>query len=191
MSKPHSNTEGIEAPWVGDVINYWFEDLGESRWFKKSDATDAQIRDRFLGLHEWLIAQNGVGADEPRSTLATVIVLDQFSRNMFRGSPRAFAGDSIARQVSRVALERGFDLAMTHTERHFLYLPFEHSEDREDQALALRLISALGDDEWTRYAAAHKAIIDQFGRFPHRNVALGRSSTAEEIAALQGPMGSF
>jgi len=188
---PNSIAKGIEPPWVGEVIIFWFEELGESGWFKKRNATDERIRARFLGVHEWLMAQDGVGVAESRSTLARVIVLDQFSRNMFRGSPRAFAADCIARQVSRVALERGFDLTMKNVERYFLYLPFEHSENKEDQALAFRLISALGKEEWTRYAAAHKAIIDQFGRFPHRNAVLGRISTEEEVDALRKPMRSF
>ena len=123
--------------------------------------------------------------------LAAVIVLDQFSRNMFRGTPRSFAGDAIARRLSRTAISNGFDADMTEEERNFLYLPFQHSEDREDQALSLRLFESLGNEEWTHYAKAHKVIIDRFGRFPHRNATLNRTSTADEIALLNEPMGSF
>jgi uncharacterized protein (DUF924 family) len=98
---------------------------------------------------------------------------------------------AIARRLARSAIDQGFDMAMTKVERYFLYLPFEHSEDRQDQALALNLIKQLGIEEWTRYALAHKAIIDRFGRFPHRNAALNRRSTADEIAHLKQSMRSF
>jgi uncharacterized protein (DUF924 family) len=124
-------------------------------------------------------------------SLAAVIVLDQFSRNMFRGSPGAYAADPLARRLARLAVDQGHDQAVAVRERLFFYLPFEHSEDRQDQQLSLRLITALGDDGLARYAAAHKEIIDRFGRFPHRNAALGRVSTAEEIALLKEPANSF
>jgi len=183
---------GAAGPvWADEVLKFWFQELGESRWFGKSDAIDGQIRDRFLSLHEQLVANEGEDITTPRPLLAAVIVLDQFSRNMFRGTPRAFAADPVARRLARAAIDRGFDLGMTQAERMFLYLPFEHSEDRGDQALAVDLIRRLGHAEWTRYAEAHQAIIDRFGRFPHRNAILGRASTAEEIAALKEPMGSF
>jgi uncharacterized protein (DUF924 family) len=123
--------------------------------------------------------------------LAAVIVLDQFSRNMFRGTPRAFASDPMARRLSKTAIENGFDADMTEEQRCFLYLPFQHSENREDQALSLRLFENLGNEELTRYARAHKAIIDRFGRFPHRNATLDRTSSEDEIALLNEPMGSF
>jgi uncharacterized protein (DUF924 family) len=123
--------------------------------------------------------------------LAAVIVLDQFSRNMFRSTPRAFAADPIARRLARQAVERGLDVSMAREERLFMYLPFEHSEDREDQALSVHLIGQLGHEEWTRFALAHQSIIDRFGRFPHRNAVLGRTSTKEEIALLEESMGSF
>ena len=123
--------------------------------------------------------------------LAAVIVLDQFSRNLFRGTPRAFAADFIARRLAKTAIEQGFDAAMKKQERLFLYLPFQHSEDRGDQALSLDLYERLGDEKWTRFAMAHKVIIDRFGRFPHRNATLNRPSSADEIALLKEPMGSF
>jgi uncharacterized protein (DUF924 family) len=187
----HSKTNGVEPTWVGDVIHFWFEELGETRWFAKDDDIDTRIRDRFLALHEYLVKHDGLGVTEPRPILAVVIVLDQFSRNMFRGNPRAYSADSIARRLARSAIDQGFDMAMTKVERYFLYLPFEHSEGRQDQGLALNLIKQLGIEEWTRYALAHKAIIDRFGRFPHRNTALNRLSTADEIAHLKESMRSF
>ena len=184
-------TESDEPVWVSDVLRFWFEEVKEEHWFTRSDDIDAQIRERFQTLHEQLVAQDGPGVTNPRLLLAAVIVLDQFSRNMFRGTARAYAADSVARRLARTAVEQGFDAAMNKQERLFLYLPFQHSEDREDQALALRLFEQLGDKEWTRYALAHKAIIDRLGRFPHRNAALNRTSTAAEIALLKEPMGSF
>jgi uncharacterized protein (DUF924 family) len=118
---------------------------------------------------------------EPRPLLAAVIVLDQFSRNMFRGTPRAFAADSVARTLARRVIALGFDAAMTQKKRYFVYLPFEHSENREDQALSVRLITQLGNEEWTRYALKHQSIINRFGRFPHRNAILGRTSRPDEL----------
>lgn len=191
MTDARSMSGAAGPVWADEVLKFWFQELGESRWFGKSDAIDGQIRDRFLSLHEQLVANEGEDITTPRPLLAAVIVLDQFSRNMFRGTPRAFATDPVARRLARAAIDRGFDLGMTRAERMFLYLPFEHSEDRGDQALAVDLIRRLGHAEWTRYAEAHQAIIDRFGRFPHRNAILGRASTAEEIAALKEPMGSF
>jgi len=185
-------TDCVELPWVGDVIHFWFEELGATRWFAKSREIDEQIRARFLQLHEQLVEQDGLGISSPRSILAAVIVLDQFSRNMFRADARAFSADPIARRLSRDAIARGFDKKLKdRNEKYFLYLPFEHSEDRKDQALAQRMIQQLGNDVWTRYAAMHLSIIERFGRFPHRNEALKRSSTAEELAFLKGPANSF
>ena len=154
-----------EPPWVDAVMRFWFKELSAAQWFASNDAIDAQIRERFLALHESLVAQDRIDAQTPREALATVIVLDQFSRNVFRGGARAYAADPVARDVSRSAIERGFDIAMTRPQRMFLYLPFEHSEDAADQLLAVDLMQQLGDAGWTRYALAHKAIIDRFGRF--------------------------
>jgi uncharacterized protein (DUF924 family) len=191
MISDHLKAESVEPPWVGEVLHFWFEELAETQWFAKNSEVDAQIRDRFLALHERLVANDGLGVTAPRSILAVVIVLDQFSRNLFRDDPRAFSGDSIARRLSRIAVAREFTVAMNRKERYFLYLPFEHSEDRVDQALALRLITDLGNDEWTRYTITHKVIIDRFGRFPHRNAILDRLSTADEIAFLMEPAGIY
>jgi uncharacterized protein (DUF924 family) len=192
MSATPENTDCIEPPWVGEVIHFWFEELGEARWFAKSDEIDAQIRDRFLQLHEKLVEHGDVGVSAPRSILAVVIVLDQFSRNLFRTNARAFSADPIARRLARTAVALGLDMKMKNRqERYFLYLPFEHSEDRKDQALAHTLIQQLGNDKWTRYAAAHMMIIERFGRFPHRNEVLKRLSTADELAFLREPLNLF
>jgi uncharacterized protein (DUF924 family)/TolB-like protein len=180
-----------EPVWVTQVLHFWFDELGEAQWYAKSEHIDARIRARFLSLHERIVAQEGFIATTPRALLAAVIVLDQFSRNLYRGTPRAFAADPIARQLSRTAIGQGFDLALNERERLFLYLPFEHSEDRDDQALAVELIGRLGNAGWTHYAIAHKAIIDQFGRFPHRNAILNRQSSTSEIALLEDPKDWF
>ncbi|HEV7431830.1 MAG TPA: DUF924 family protein, partial [Steroidobacteraceae bacterium] len=120
-----------------------------------------------------------------------IVVMDQFSRNLFRGTPRAYAADPLARRLANTAIERGYDLDMTAAERQFLYLPFQHSEDRADQQRSVALFETVGNADWTAFALAHQSIIDRFGRFPHRNAILGRQSSAEELAALQEPMGSF
>ena len=181
----------LEPPWIGAVLCFWFEELTREQWFARDGDLDALIRDRFLKLHEELVEGDAAGISAPRALLAAVIALDQFPRNMFRDTPRAYAADRIARRLSMTAIENGLDAGMTEEERSFLYLPFQHSEDRADQALSLRLYERLGNEEWTRFAKAHKDIIDRFGRFPHRNATLGRTSTPKEIALLEEPMGSF
>jgi uncharacterized protein (DUF924 family) len=123
--------------------------------------------------------------------LATLIVLDQFSRNMFRGSAKAFAADGSALALPRAAVDAGLDRQLDTEARLFIYLPFEHSEDLRDQTRSVELIAALDNPEWDRYAIAHRDIIERFGRFPHRNEALGRASTDEETAFLEQPGSSF
>jgi uncharacterized protein (DUF924 family) len=189
MSIAQSSSDVVEPAWVIEVLHFWFDELEEAQWFANSDALDAQIRARFLALHRRVVADQGSVPMAPCPLLAAVIVLDQFSRNMFRGTPCAFAADPIARELSRTAVRQRFDVAMKEHERLFLYMPFEHSEGREDQALAVELIARLGNEEWTRDAIAHKTIIDQFGRFPHRNATLNRHSSQHEVAFLQEPKG--
>jgi uncharacterized protein (DUF924 family) len=139
-------------------------------------------------LHEILVSlrNNGLLADA-QTALAVVIVLDQMSRNMFRDTPRAFAADPQALWVAEAAIVRGFDAGLTKNQRTFMYLPFEHSEDRQSQARSVALMASLGDPELQKWAEAHRAIVDRFGRFPHRNGVLGRISTPEEIEFLQQP----
>lgn len=181
----------VDATWVDDVLRFWFEELGEARWFARDETLDGAIRNRFLRLHQHLLEAGTSGFSTPHAALAAVLVLDQFPRNMFRGTPRAFAADPLARDVARHAVAAGLDAALTPTQRLFMYMPFEHSENTPDQALAVQLIEALGNDDWTQYARAHQVLIERFGRFPHRNSILGRKSTPEEEQALRGPMGSF
>jgi uncharacterized protein (DUF924 family) len=186
-----SEPETTEPAWVGDVLRFWFEEIAHADWFKRNDAVDAQISDRFLALHARLLAEHAHRLATPRAMLAAVIVLDQFSRNMFRDDDRAYAADPIARRIARSVIDQGLDAAMAAQEKRFLYLPFEHSEDARDQRLSVSLIEPLGDPEMTEYAIAHQVIIDRFGRFPHRNAILGRESTPEEIEFLKLPMSSF
>jgi len=191
MSANQSTGDATEPAWVGDVLDFWFRKIGARHWFSKSAEIDEEIRTRFLALHERILAGGTEGYTTPRAALAAVVVLDQFSRNMFRGSLRMFTADARARRLAREAIAQGLDAGLASEERVFLYMPFEHSEDREDQALSCELIGRLGNDYWTEYAQAHKVIIDRFGRFPHRNAVLGRESTAEEIELLKDPNASF
>jgi len=186
-----NDADARDPAWHEAVLGFWFHELGPDGWFATSDTIDASIRERFLGLHGRLVAGAAIDPANARQVLAAVIVLDQFSRNMFRGTARAYAADAQARALARDALERKLDEPLAQVERIFLYLPFEHSEDRADQALSVRMFSRLGNEDWTRYALAHQSIIERFGRFPHRNAVLGRVSSAEELALLAEPMGSF
>jgi uncharacterized protein (DUF924 family) len=185
-------TDDLKDGWAGNVLKFWFEQTKPDQWFKKDTTLDASIRERFLGLHEILVSRgnNGLLADA-QTALAAVIVLDQMSRNIFRDTPRAFAADPQALWLAETAIGRGFEAGLTKDQRLFLYLPFEHSEDRQSQARAVALIASLGDPELHRWAEAHKAVVDRFGRFPHRNGVLGRISTPEEIEFLKQPDSSF
>jgi uncharacterized protein (DUF924 family) len=177
---------------IRDVLRFWFEELEEAQWFKVDPALDRTIAERFLALHEAVARATPEGATEiPSLALATVIVLDQFPRNMFRGTPRAFATDPQALAVASAAVDLGIDVLLTPQERIFLYLPFEHAEDAAAQARAVVLFEKLGEGNFLDYAKRHKTIIDRFGRFPHRNAILGRASTGEEIAFLAEPGSSF
>lgn len=181
-----------EPAWVADVLRYWLDELTLDQCFEKNEAIDGTIRDRFSALHTRLAAADGaIRTEAPRELLAAIIVFDQFSRNLHRGSAKAFATDPVARRLARTAIADGLDQAMSKRERIFVYLPFEHSENAADQEQSIALFAQLGDENLDKYAMAHKVIIDRFGRFPHRNAALGRQSTPEEIAFLNEPMSSF
>jgi uncharacterized protein (DUF924 family) len=184
----------ISAPqdWPVCVLAYWFDELTPKAWFDKSDAVDDTIRRRFRPTYDLVAAAPPETlVVDAATSLAAVIVLDQFPRNMFRGTARAFATDAKALSIAERAIMLAHDATTEVGRRLFYYLPFEHAEDAELQARSVALISRLGDPELERYAIAHKAIIDRFGRFPHRNVVLGRSSTEEEVQFLSQPMSSF
>ena len=171
-----------EADWVEAVLHFWFAELAPAAWFRRSAATDATIRARFLALHETLSC-DVPACTSPRQCLATVIVLDQFSRNLFRGDARAYAVDADAVRLARAAIAAGFDAALDTAQREFLYMPFMHAEDRTAQDEGVALFERLGTRN-ARYARHHRALIKRFGRFPHRNAMLGRESTPEEAAYL-------
>jgi uncharacterized protein (DUF924 family) len=169
---------------AADVLAFW-RAAGPAKWFKKDATFDAEIAQRFSAL--WQQAAAGsppAWEDTPEGALALVILLDQFPRNMFRADARAFTNDATARAVADRAIARGFDQAVPASERLFFYLPFEHSESLADQERAIALVDSLGDPDLTRWAKLHADIIRRFGRFPHRNTALGRVSTHEEQAFL-------
>ena len=177
---------------IEEVLEFWFEHLSPEDWFNGGDAVDQRIRDRFGELHVALLAEVPESwRASVRGTLAAVIVLDQFPRNIYRGTFRAFAADDAALALAREALARGFDRELPATERKFLYLPFQHSEDPAEQQRSLELFATLENDRDLSYAVRHKEIIDRFGRFPHRNEALGRVSTSEEIEFLKQPGSRF
>ena len=164
----------------GDVVAFW-RAAGPKKWFAKDDAFDADIRARFLPTYE--AAANGELShweETPEGAFAHVIVLDQFPRNMFRGSARIYAADPLARAVADRAIARGYDQQVPPAERTFFYLPFEHSEDLADQERCVALHRAFGDADGLKWAEHHADIIRRFGRFPHRNKLLGRASTPEE-----------
>ncbi|MES2959475.1 MAG: DUF924 family protein [Pseudomonadota bacterium] len=194
-------------PTAQAVLDFWFgapDDPGHAQtrpqWFRKDDTFDAAIAERFGSLIER--ALNGAIDDwaapplAPLPALARVIVLDQFTRNAFRGSVRAFAGDALALQTARALVASGLDRELSGVQRQFCYLPFEHAEDLAHQHTSLQLFEQLGRDEpalagLLEWAQRHHDIVARFGRFPHRNALLGRASTAEEIAFLQQPGSSF
>ncbi len=168
------------------VLSFWRE-AGPKRWFAVDPAFDAEIRERFLATHEAAAAGRlSAWEDTAEGALALVIALDQFPRNMFRGVARAFSTDGLALAATRRAIGHGFDLKMPMPERNFFYLPFEHSENLADQERCIALTDATGDAEALKWAKVHHDVIRRFGRFPHRNAALGRVSAAEEIAFLEG-----
>ena len=184
-----------------DVLDFWFgprETRGKARaeWFRRDARFDDEIRRRFGALHARAAARElDSWRANAESMLALVLLLDQFSRNLYRDDARAFAQDDYARECADDALSRGDDLGSRPVERHFLYLPFEHSEDLADQERAVDLMRSLEAFEETRglseWAVRHRDVIRRFGRFPHRNEFVGRASTPEEIAFLRAPGSRF
>jgi uncharacterized protein (DUF924 family) len=167
-----------------DVVAFWRE-AGPDKWFNKSDAFDAEIRHRFLPTHE--AAAAGRLSDwqaSPDGALALLLLLDQFPRNLFRGDARTYATDPLARQVADRAIANGFDAKVDPALRGFFYLPFMHSEKLADQERCVALYRAAGDTNGTKWAEHHADIVRRYGRFPHRNALLGRTTTPEEQAFL-------
>ena len=193
----------MNAPAWQPVLDFWFltpEQPGHGRpraeWFRKDPAFDAAIRDRFGALIEVALAGGLREWDvDERGALARVILLDQFTRNVFRDTPRAFAGDPLALAAALAMIDAGRDRALAPVERGFVYLPLEHAEDRALQERCVALYEALGRETGSpgaaEWAIRHRDIVARFGRFPHRNRILGRESTAEEIEFLKQPGSGF
>lgn len=167
------------------IVQFWRE-AGPKAWFNKSDLFDAALRARFEAMHhDAARGELAAWEDSAEGALALLLLLDQFPRNMYRGSAHAFATDGLARQIATRAVDRGFDRIAPADMRAFFYLPFEHSERAEDQARSCALFVTAEDENNIKWARLHAEIIAKYGRFPHRNEALGRESTAEELAFLQ------
>ncbi len=169
-----------------DVITFW-RDAGPKAWFAKSETFDASISTNFEPLHH-AAARNELNTweDSAEGALALLLLLDQFPRNMYRGSAHAFATDPLARRIADRAIAHGFDQVVDKDLRIFFYLPFEHGEASADQARSVALIESIGDAELVKWAKIHADIIDRFGRYPHRNACLGRDSTDAERDFLAG-----
>lgn len=174
------------------VLDFWFKEVGPAKWFAVSEETDTSIRSRFQKTHA--AARRGELASwrsNAGGALAEVLVLDQFSRNMYRNQPEAFASDEMALERAQEAVVKSFDLDLDPREKSFLYMPYMHSESLVVHEEAVRLFSQPGLENNLKFELKHKAIIKKFGRYPHRNKILGRTSTSEELAFLEAPGSSF
>lgn len=171
-----------------EVLGFWFDLLMPEQWFGSGSSIDEEIRTLFGPLRAQVIATGAAEwRGDPEALLAAILLIDQFGRNIHRGEAEAFAADPLAQTLARLGLDRGWDRTMPTERRQFLYMPFQHAEDRELQALSLALFEDLGVEESLAYARDHAGVIARFGRFPSRNAALGRESTAEEREYLAQP----
>lgn len=178
---------------IDEIVDFWFDEAMKPYWFRKSASFDRAVADT-LGPHYEAAARGAYDhwMEDVDGCIALCVLLDQVPRNMFRNDPRAFATDGKARGISDHAVANGFDLECTTDERIFLYLPFEHHEDMASQDRSVALFTErVGDETTVCYARRHREIIQRFGRFPHRNAILGRTSTPEEVAFLTEPDSSF
>lgn len=174
------------ADWARQVLAFWFDEHGDADWFGGGPEFDAEVTERFSGWRDALRSQPVEAFIEHADTaLAAIILFDQVPRNAFRGTAEAFATDHIALGIARHAVELGLDAGLDKDQRLFLYLPFEHSEDRNDQRESVRLISSLKDQRLLQFALDHQEMIERFGRFPHRNKALGRADREGEAEAVE------
>lgn len=177
---------------IEEIVSFWFSSESKVYWFKKHPAFDEAIRTRFLSRYEEARDEMLWGwKNTPKGVLALIILLDQFPRNLFRESKKAYATDDKALKLTKYAIERGYDKELSEEQRIFVYMPLMHSEKLEDQKQSVLLFSHPGFEYSLEYAQMHKMIIDRFGRFPHRNNAMERPSTPEEIEFLMGPNSSF
>jgi uncharacterized protein (DUF924 family) len=189
-------------PLRDEILDFWFgnpdsPDYGKPRaeWFRKDAAFDAVMRVRFGEAVEAALAGGCNDWHDPRGALARILLLDQFTRNIYRDTPRAFAGDALALSIAQQGVARGDDTELIPVERWFFYMPFEHAESTQAQQRSVELFARLATDTATadqlEWAERHAVIISRFGRFPHRNAILGRTSTPEEIEFLATPGSGF
>ena len=198
MSYNHAHTDNDEGEedafvspdtvpddWESQVIDFWFDAHGHADWFGGGPAFDAEVTEKFADIYAALRSQPVEAFTIGTMTaLAAIILFDQMPRNMFRGSAEAFATDPLALGIAKVGVSRGFDTVLDTDKKVFFYLPFEHSEDLDDQRESLRLMGSLDNPEYLQYAQAHFDIIKAFGRFPHRNKVLGRADRPGEADAI-------
>ncbi|TMP60867.1 DUF924 domain-containing protein [Pseudoalteromonas sp. S1610] len=174
------------------IIDFWFNELEPKQWWQKDDRLDAQIKTRFCELHHQAsVSELFDWRESAIGSLAEIIVLDQFSRNIYREKPASFACDALALALAQAAIAKGFDKELTDEQRVFLYMPFMHSESKLIHKEAVKLYKALGIKNNLDFEYQHKAIIDRFNRYPHRNKILGRDSTKEELEFLKQPNSGF
>ncbi|BBN81719.1 membrane protein [Pseudoalteromonas sp. A25] len=177
---------------VAEILNFWFEEIDAKQWWQKDPDFDALIQKRFGELHK---SASQCNLSHWRTTaqgcLAEIIILDQFSRNIYRDTAKAFESDSLALALAQCAIAQGQDRLLPPQMRSFMYLPYMHSESKTVHVQAVELYKALGNEDNLSFELKHKSIIDRFGRYPHRNAILGRTSTPEELEFLEGPNSSF
>lgn len=174
------------------ILQFWFDELTPAQWWAVDPALDQTITERFAGIHAQAICcELYTWRDEPAGRLAEIIVLDQFSRNIHRATPSAFASDPLALALAQEAVALGADMALPQQQRSFLYMPYMHSESMTIHAAAEALFKANASKDSHDFELRHKAIIDRFGRYPHRNAILGRAPSDEELAFLQQPGSAF
>ncbi|MBJ7557014.1 DUF924 family protein [Marinomonas spartinae] len=175
-----------------EVLDFWFNEIDSELWFQKDTDFDNKIITRFGKLHQQAVqGELSAWRHSPKGALAEIILLDQFSRNIYHDQPEAFAADSMALALAQVAIQNGFDQALSLSERSFLYMPFMHSESAVIHEEAVKLFRSLGIVNNLDFELKHKKIVDRFGRYPHRNAILGRKSSPEELAFLEEPNSSF
>ncbi|MET0370533.1 MAG: DUF924 family protein [Sphingobium sp.] len=177
--------DAVTADWAAALLDFWFNEVGEDGWWSHDPALDARCADRFEPIwHEKQALAPEDFLDRADDALAAILLFDQLPRNMFRGSAQAFSTDALARAIARGAIAQGYDIQIGGAGRLFFYTPFQHSEDRDDQALSVQLYEGAGDDRALAFAREHRAIIERFGRFPHRNRVLGRTTLPQERDAV-------
>lgn len=187
VAKPHEVHDDAQ-----EVLAFWFGEVPHEKWFARDDALDAAIADRFARIRDDVV-DSGARAwrGDAETLLAAVVALDQFSRNLFRGGAEAFAADGLALELTREAIAKGWDRGLATDQRAFLYMPLMHAEDAGSQAESLAMFELLGVENNLKFARDHATVIGRFGRFPGRNGALGRETTAEETAFLSDGGGDW